>query len=90
MNNEQANSMLIIRLEQLYPFPSEILEEAIKNFKHASFIWCQEEPKNMGAWPFLQPLLTELLYNAKVENQMIKYVGRKESASTATDYLKNM
>ncbi len=88
MNNEQANSMLIIRLEQLYPFPSEILEEAIKNFNHASFIWCQEEPKNMGAWPFLQPLLIELLYNAKVENQMIKYVGRKESASTATGLFK--
>ena len=88
MNKEQANSMLIIRLEQLYPFPSEILEEAIKNFNHASFIWCQEEPKNMGAWPFLQPLLIELLYNAKVENQMIKYVGRKESASTATGLFK--
>ena len=88
MNNEQANSMLIIRLEQLYPFPSEILEEAIKNFNHASFIWCQEEPKNMGAWPFLQPLLIELLYNAKIENQMIKYVGRKESASTATGLFK--
>ena len=88
MNNEQANSMLIIRLEQLYPFPSEILEEAIKNFKHASFIWCQEEPKNMGAWPFYNPFLIELLYNAKVENQMIKYVGRKESASTATGLFK--
>ena len=88
MNNEQANSMLIIRLEQLYPFPSKIIEEEIKNFKHASFIWCQEEPKNMGAWPFLQPLLIELLYKAKVEIQMIKYVGRKESASTATGLFK--
>ena len=88
MNNQQAISTLIIRIEQLYPFPTDILEGTIKECRNASFVWCQEEPKNMGAWPFLQPLFTDLLHGCNVKNQIIEYVGRKESASTATGLFK--
>ncbi len=88
MNNEQASSILIIRLEQLYPFPKEILVEIIKDCNNANFFWCQEEPKNMGAWSFLQPLLINLLNTAKVKNKAVRYVGRKEASSTATGLFK--
>ncbi|MBV68733.1 MAG: 2-oxoglutarate dehydrogenase E1 component [Pelagibacterales bacterium] len=88
INNEQLSTTLIIRIEQLYPFPSDLLIEELKKCENASFFWCQEEPKNMGPWYFIQPLLLKLLNDAKVNNQYLKYVGRKESASTATGLFK--
>ncbi len=88
INNEQLSTTLIIRIEQLYPFPSDLLIEELKKCKNASFFWCQEEPKNMGPWYFIQPLLIKLLNDAKVNNQYLKYIGRKESASTATGLFK--
>ena len=88
INNEQLSTTLIIRIEQLYPFPSDLLIEELKKCENASFFWCQEEPKNMGPWYFIQPLLIKLLNDAKVNNQYLKYVGRKESASTATGLFK--
>ncbi len=88
MNNEQISKTLIIRIEQLYPFPQDLLLEEIKKCKSAKFFWCQEEPENMGGWCFVQPLLIKLLKDAKVNNQYLKYIGRKESASTATGLFK--
>ena len=66
----------------------ETLIEELKKCKNASFFWCQEEPKNMGPWYFIQPLLLKLFSDAKVDNQFLKYIGRKESASTATGLFK--
>ena len=84
INNDQSNSILIIRLEQLYPFPGEIIADKIKDYKHARFFWCQEEPKNMGAWSFIFPKLRKLILDGNFTHQHIKYVGREDSASTAT------
>ena len=84
INNDQSNSILIIRLEQLYPFPGEIISDKIKDYKHARFFWCQEEPKNMGAWSFIFPKLRKLILDGSFTHQHIKYVGREDSASTAT------
>ena len=84
INNDQSNSILIIRLEQLYPFPGEIIADKIKDYKHARFFWCQEEPKNMGAWSFIFPKLRKLILDGSFTHQHIKYVGREDSASTAT------
>ena len=42
--------VVIVRLEQLYPFPAKTLANVLKRYKNANFIWCQEEPKNMGGW----------------------------------------
>ena len=71
----------IIRLEQFYPFPQPMLTAALEPFKSArQVLWVQEEPRNMGAWPFLQERLTALLG----EGQTLRYVGRPKAASPAT------
>ncbi len=81
---EQKNMVQLIRIEQLYPFPKDLLNEELKPFKNAKFFWCQEEPKNMGAWSFVSVLLNEQLTKLKLKNNSINYIGRDASASTAT------
>ncbi|MDZ7717309.1 MAG: multifunctional oxoglutarate decarboxylase/oxoglutarate dehydrogenase thiamine pyrophosphate-binding subunit/dihydrolipoyllysine-residue succinyltransferase subunit [Balneolaceae bacterium] len=77
--NEKEN-IAIGRIEQFYPFPDEDLEKFLDDYKHVKdIIWCQEEPKNMGAWTFLFPRLQSLLK----EDQTITYAGRQAAASTA-------
>ena len=56
----------------------------MKRFKNAEIVWCQEEPKNMGAWAFINPFLEESLVAIKAKNTRAKYVGRPAAASTAT------
>lgn len=74
---------VIIRFEQLYPFPEESVTAEILKYNQASrFIWCQEEPKNMGAWSFIKNYLNDCLQKADIKNSM-EYIGRKESASPA-------
>jgi 2-oxoglutarate dehydrogenase E1 component len=71
----------IVRLEQFYPFPKPMLESALQQFPNATeIVWVQEEPRNMGAWPFLRERLEALLG----PNQTLRYVGRPISASPAT------
>jgi len=71
----------ILRLEQFYPFPGKQLAEALARFPGASEVsWVQEEPENMGGWPFLQPRLIKLV----APDHSINYVGRPLSASPAT------
>lgn len=72
----------IIRVEQFYPFNEKKFLEVMKPFsKVKRIVWCQEEPENMGAWSFLNPIFEKLL-GAKVE-----YVGRTATASPATGSL---
>ncbi|MBM2814494.1 MAG: 2-oxoglutarate dehydrogenase, subunit [Ignavibacteria bacterium] len=79
-----SNDIAIIRIEQLYPFDKERLAEILNRFENYNEIfWVQEEPKNMGAWKSLAMELIELTNNSK----NLRYVGRKESASTATGSL---
>ena len=67
-----------IRIEQLYPLHVEALKEAIAVYPNArQFIWCQEEPRNMGAWTFISPRLASIL------GRHLTYAGRGEAASTA-------
>lgn len=69
----------IVRIEQLYPLDGEKLKELLNSYTHVQdFIWIQEEPKNMGAWSYVQPLF-EILMNKKLQ-----YIGRQQSASPAT------
>ena len=82
----KINDVAIIRLEQLYPFPAQELANEIKKYKNAEIIWCQEEPKNMGAWQFVDDLIEEVLLENKHKNSRAKYVGRVASASPATGY----
>jgi 2-oxoglutarate dehydrogenase E1 component len=79
-----------LRLEQLYPFPEEALIEELKNFTHVDeVVWCQEEPKNMGAWSFVDPYLEETFAKIGMKKaKRARYAGRAASASTATGLLK--
>ncbi len=79
---KQANHVAIVRLEQLYPFPAEQVEEQLERYSStAEVVWAQEEPRNMGAWRFLRENLDPLLEASK---RRLRYAGRKESASPAT------
>jgi 2-oxoglutarate dehydrogenase E1 component len=71
----------VIRMEQLYPFPREELAQVLERHPQADTVWVQEEPKNMGAWAFLA-----LRFADAFPKRRLRYVGRAESASTATGY----
>ena len=73
-----------IRLEQLYPFPAKTLANVLKKYKQAEFIWCQEEPKNMGAWNTVRNYIDRTLEMINLKDINVKYVGRQASSSTAT------
>ncbi len=75
----------LMRIEQLYPFPAEALKQEIKRFKNLeAVVWCQEEPKNMGSWSFIDPLIEDVLAAAKCKVTRPAYAGRKAAASPAT------
>lgn len=84
--NNNASEVAIIRLEQLYPFDHNSLEFELKKYPNADIIWCQEEPKNMGSWHFIQEPIENLLVKINHKNNRPKYVGRIASASPATGY----
>ncbi len=78
----------IMRVEQLYPFPARTLIAEIGRFSNAGeIVWCQEEPKNMGAWTFIEPNLEWVLDHLGAKVKRAVYAGRPASASTATGQL---
>ncbi|WP_309603893.1 2-oxoglutarate dehydrogenase E1 component [Phenylobacterium sp.] len=77
------DDIYILRLEQFYPWPLKSLSNALKRFKNAELVWCQEEPKNMGGWTFVDPWLELTLERLAVNARRARYVGRPASASTA-------
>ena len=81
------DDVYILRLEQLYPFPSKALTLELARFPQADVIWCQEEPKNMGAWTSVEPGLEASMEQAGCIEPRPGYVGRQASASTATGQL---
>jgi 2-oxoglutarate dehydrogenase E1 component len=78
----------LLRLEQLYPFPKQTLARELARFPNAEIVWCQEEPQNMGGWSFVAPRIEAALKKIGHKCQRPRYVGRPESASTATGFLK--
>jgi 2-oxoglutarate dehydrogenase E1 component len=79
----------IVRLEQLYPFPSEPLVKRLKTMPQlATLVWAQEEPKNNGAWNFVEPLLECCLDEAGLKGLRPQYAGRDAAASPATGLAK--
>ncbi|WP_397397793.1 2-oxoglutarate dehydrogenase E1 component [Phenylobacterium sp.] len=73
----------LMRLEQFYPWPMKSLSTELSRFPNAELVWCQEEPKNMGGWTFVDPWLELTLERLKVKSKRARYVGRPASASTA-------
>ena len=85
----KKNDVVLYRIEQLYPFPAKTLVKELKPYaKNAKFYWCQEEPKNMGAWFSVRDYIQWTLDTIKVNNNEISYIGRSPDASPATGYAK--
>jgi 2-oxoglutarate dehydrogenase E1 component len=78
------DDIYLLRVEQLYPFPTKALLHELARFKQADMVWCQEEPRNMGAWHFAEPYLEWVLSHAGTKQTRPRYAGRPASAATAT------
>ena len=78
------DDIYIMRVEQLYPVPLKALVQELGRFKNAEVVWCQEEPRNMGAWHFIEPYLEWVLNQIHAPNRRPRYAGRAASAATAT------
>jgi 2-oxoglutarate dehydrogenase E1 component len=84
----KINNVYLMRLEQLYPFPARALIQELGRFPQAEMYWCQEEPKNMGAWSFVEPNIEWVLDHIGARHKRPGYVGRTASASTATGLMR--
>ncbi len=78
------DDIYLMRIEQYYPFPAHSLIQELERFKDAEMVWCQEEPKNQGAWSFIEPNIEWALTRIKAKHTRPVYAGRPASASPAT------
>ncbi|KAA5803869.1 2-oxoglutarate dehydrogenase E1 component [Alkalicaulis satelles] len=81
------DDIYLLRVEQFYPFPAKSVIDELKRFPNADVVWCQEEPRNMGAWTFVEPYIEFCLDKAATRSARPRYAGRAPSASTATGLL---
>ncbi len=79
----KINDVYLMRVEQLYPFPVASLMKELARFPQADMVWCQEEPRNMGSWSFVDWNIEKTLEKMDVKHKRARYVGRPASASTA-------
>jgi 2-oxoglutarate dehydrogenase E1 component len=79
-----ADDVYLMRLEQFYPFPAQAMSKELERFKDAEIVWCQEEPKNMGGWTFVEPNIEWVLNRIGAKHSRPRYVGRAAAASPAT------
>jgi 2-oxoglutarate dehydrogenase E1 component len=82
------DDVYLLRVEQLYPFPAKALLDELNRFPDAGIVWCQEEPKNQGAWAFIQPYVEWVLDQMGRTGQRVHYAGRPASASPATGLMR--
>ena len=78
------DNVYLLRVEQFYPYPAQSMIAELQRFKKADMIWCQEEPKNMGAWFFMEPNIEWTLGQIGAKLKRARYVGRAAAASPAT------
>mmetsp|Transcript_152805 Transcript_152805/g.271075 ORF Transcript_152805/g.271075 Transcript_152805/m.271075 type:complete len:1029 (+) Transcript_152805:66-3152(+) len=90
-------NVAIITIEQIAPFPSDRLQTEIEKYKNVdmgdgvhpgNIIWCQEEPKNMGAWFYVRPRIVTVCREGLKTDMVVRYVGRRAAAAPATGYPK--
>jgi 2-oxoglutarate dehydrogenase E1 component len=82
-DEKKAWDTVILRVEQLYPFPHKAFAAELKKFPNVTdVVWCQDEPQNQGAWFFVQHYIHENM----LEGQKLGYAGRPASASPAVGY----
>jgi len=81
---KQSDWIAIVRVEQIYPFPADLLAELFKRYANLEeILWVQEEPRNMGAWAAVKPQLNYVLAQLDHSSQILRYVGRPRRASPA-------
>jgi 2-oxoglutarate dehydrogenase E1 component len=78
------DDIYLLRVEQLYPVPLKALVQELGRFKNAELVWCQEEPRNMGAWHFMESYLEWVLRQAGSAQTRPRYAGRPPAAATAS------
>jgi 2-oxoglutarate dehydrogenase E1 component len=78
------DDIYLLRVEQLYPFPTKALVTELTRFKQAEIVWCQEEPRNMGAWFFVDTFIEWVLNQIGAKMRRPRYAGRPAMAATAT------
>jgi 2-oxoglutarate dehydrogenase E1 component len=80
--------VVLVRVEQLYPFPFNTLGKVLQRYRNAEIVWCQEEPQNMGAWNFVDRRIEEVLAGLDAAAKRPRFAGRAEAASPATGLFK--
>jgi 2-oxoglutarate dehydrogenase E1 component len=80
----KIDNVVILRVEQLYPFPFSSLGVELARYPGAEVVWCQEEPENMGAWSFVDRRIERALSGLNMKATRAVYIGRPEAASPAT------
>ena len=80
----QKENVFILRLEQIYPFPYDVFSKEFKRFVECEIIWCQEEPKNMGAYGFVKRRIESVMKEINMKQEKLLYIGRRAAASPAT------
>ncbi len=80
----EIDDVMILRLEQLYPFAHSALADELTPYKNADVIWCQEEPENQGYWHFVDRRIEAVLSDADIKAKRPVYVGRVSAAAPAT------
>jgi 2-oxoglutarate dehydrogenase E1 component len=93
----RLRDVVLVRLEQISPFPHDLLMNMVRQYKHAELVWVQEEPKNMGAWSYVQPrLLTALRHcsqgsgsdsSGEDERRSVAGVGEVDWAGKRVQYV---
>ena len=78
------DDVYLLRIEQFYPFPAMSMVSELERFRGAEMVWCQEEPKNQGAWSFIEPNIEWVLTRIKAKFKRPEYAGRATAASPAT------
>ena len=85
-DTRNLSDIYLLRIEQFYPFPERSLTKELTRFNNAEICWCQEEPKNQGAWSFIEPNLELVLNKITTKTKRPAYAGRTASASPATGF----
>ena len=84
----KIDDVMLLRVEQLYPFPHDVLVKELAQYVNADIVWCQEEHENFGYWNFVDRRIEKVLKEIKHKAGRPEYVGREEAASPATGSLK--
>ncbi|TDL81899.1 2-oxoglutarate dehydrogenase E1 component [Palleronia sediminis] len=86
---EGLDDVYLMRIEQFYPFPAHSLVKELQRFGKAEMVWCQEEPRNQGAWSFIEPNIEWVLTRVEARHTRPVYTGRPPQASPATGLASN-